>query len=288
MILMALVKGSVIPAIVVGVLGLLLGFMPKVIGNPLRKFLLPLGFLIGYYNLTGIPQWPPSGSTGSLFFVALLCIPWAFLSARRPRIYQFLKWPLWAGTVFLILRTLIMNGTLPGNLAFFTGQLEILVKILMIILAGEVLWWTYDRGSMVLHRCSLALVPLLVMTAMSLALLFSASGLLSQLAGTYCAIQAAVMVLAYLRPKYYDEGSFEVFTVVLIFAFAVIGFFYLDITLMNMGLLLCPLLIMGLWHRLPMTPHTESAQLITLTAVSLIPLSLALWPMYQAYQSTGY
>lgn len=288
MIFEALLRGSVAPATLVGAILFFAGFLPGLLSSPLRRLSFPVGFSLGFYFLNSIPAWPPTGSTSALFYVSLLCFLWTYLEAIGSRYYLYLRWLLSAVVVFMVLKPLLMSDRLPGDIPYVSGPVELALHILMLVFFLQFLWWLYTRGQVGMSRAPLAYVPLLSMTGLSLVMLFSGSGLLSQLAGTYCAVHAAALLLSLLSPRFNNPFDHQAFSVVMVFSFSLVSYYFLEAPFLAVALCVSPFLLLRYWNFLPLKPQFQLGQLIYLTVLSALPLFWAVFPLYKAYQSTGY
>lgn len=286
MILTALFKGSVIPAVLaVGILAAA-GFLPAVLAQTLRRIAFPLAFSCGFFLLYQFPKWPPAGSVNSLFYVAWICFLWTFIEATGGRHSSFLRWLFWGLLVFLTLQPLLVGHRLTGDLPFVEGDQELLIHILILIFLGQTLWRVYEKGRLEWSTSSLMFLSIIVMTGLSLSMLFSGSGLMSQLAGTYCALHGGALLLFLLGTRFHAASEILSFTVGMLFSFAVLSFHYLEISLFNLLLLLLPW--GALWWK-PKLKIFESIwlQILWMGLVSLIPIGYSLAQLYQDY-GTGY
>src|SRR5690606_11871486 len=110
---------------------------------------------------------------------------------------------LFALIIFMVLKPLLLDGRLSGDIPFVSGKFETAVHVIMLMGLGQLLWWVFSRASLTLPLEHMALLPLLSMTGISFLLLFSGTALLASLAGAYCALHAIALLLTTINPNFF-------------------------------------------------------------------------------------
>lgn len=275
------------PAILAGALLILALIGPSFTASSLRRVSFPIGFCFGFYLLNSIPVWPPTGSTSALFYVAALSIVWTFVEGQRGRNPFHWRWLVLAIVTFMVLKPLLLGSRMPGDIPFVSGPVELAVHILMLVSMAQFLWWMMTRGQVGVSHLLLLLAPIISGTGLSLAMLFSGSGLLSQLAGTYCAVHAVALVLCLLRGRFFNPFDHQSFSVLMIFSFALISYYFLETSLLSIGLCFVPFLLLAIWRIFPFKPKRPLTEMIYFSVFSAAAIGMAVYPLYKNYSSYG-
>jgi hypothetical protein len=278
-----LFMGTVLPALIAGALILVAGFLPVLLGSPIRRLSFPVAFLVGFYLLNSVPAWPPTGSVAALFYLVIICFFWSFIEGARGHHTPWLRFFLFGVGVFMLLKPLLLDDRLGVNLPYLHGRLEMAVHVLSLILFGHVLWWLTEKGEQRSPAPTLLVSLIMTATGLSLLMLFSGSALMAQLAGAYCAVHAALLVLSLLGSRFHYFADHKSFSVVTLFAFVLLALYFLEAPLKAIGLVLTPLLLPAFWSWLPVKPVSALGQAAYVVAISLLPLVFAVYPVYQAY-----
>lgn len=279
MIITLVLKSAVLPGTIALMMSLVFGLLPDAIIAPLRRFLLPTTFLLGLYFLVGWPTWPPSGSSSSLIYLAVCAAIWPFIEQLLGRFSRRVLYLFLALVVFLVLQPLVLKSW-----PFFDGSIQLIGMTMF----GGFIWWLFDRGPSRLQMSTVALLPALVGTALSVLILTSGSASVAQMLGTYCALHGGIMGAALLSHKAFSYRDFSPFTVVLLLGFILVARYFVDVPDMALALALSPLLLFMLYPMLPWRPKSSIGEAIFISVLSAAPLGFALYQPVQDFLQNPY
>lgn len=272
MIIEGFIKGSVIPGLIAGILLLGISFLPMIFRRWMISICLPLGFVVGAVNISGVPPFPPAGSNQALFYIALATIVWPWV--ERLGMKLFLRVLAVAGTTLLVLKPLFISNLDFSHGLMILGSMTIL---------GFALWNLIEKDT---QSSTFALLPLtLVMQGTALSILFLANGsaLLSQWTGTFCAVVSAVMILGFLSTRFRVSESYVTFSALVFFSLILNALYFLDVSQLLLFLVIVPLGTLYVIQKL----NDSRLRWILQLVVTAVCLGFVLYPAIQSLMNGG-
>ncbi len=273
MIIEGFIKGSVIPGFVAGLLLLGISCLPLLLRRWMISLCLPLGFAVGAVNISGLPPFPPAGANQALFYIALACMVWPWI--ERLGMKTFLRVLAVAGTTLLVLKPLFLSG-----LDFSSG----LLILGSMTLLGFAVWNLIEKDTQSSIFLILPLTIVLQGTALSILFLAHGSALLSQWAGTFCAVVSAVMILGFWSTRFRLNESYVTFSALILFSFILNALYFMEVSQVSLLLVIAPLGSLFLIQKI----NGSKLRWILQLAVSAICLGIAVYPAIQALMDTSY
>lgn len=279
MIVMLVLKSAVLPGALTFLVSFGMGFFPDAVISPLRRFLLPATFLVGHFFLNGWPVWPPTGSTSSLIYIALAGGLWPFFETLTGRYSRTFLYFFLAAVVVLVLQPLVFNQWPFGDGA---------IQVAGMTLFSGFLWWLFDRGPSRFHWASLAVIPLVVGTGLSILTLTSGSALVAQMIGTYCALHGGLVASSLLNRGGYHYRDFSGFSVLMLSGFVLVSRYFVEVEDFRLALILSPLLLFLIYPLAPFRPKASFGEMVGLSILSVVPIGFALYEPFIEFLKNPY
>jgi hypothetical protein len=167
---------------------------------------LALAFMAGFAVMFGVPSFPPTDSTRWFFYFAVL----AGLAGVRSTLYGVTPWP---DRIFTLIVAIMILRALLHKTMWGSAPAGVQITAVVLALAGLPLLWfgadTFLRGS----TDKLSTFTLMMWSVLlSVALLFSGTASLAQLAGALAAALGAFWALSFAwKELVWEDGALPVF-----------------------------------------------------------------------------
>jgi len=267
-----LIRGVVLPALVVGAIYLIARFTPGAFRQTLRSAGVAGGVMLAYILLIGPPTWPWVGSPSGVVIACLAGSVWPMIEGGLGR-------RIWIGRfIGLAIVTVVLLKPFMFTIWSGVSSAQVLLSVLSV---GTFFWMILDRASVRMHTAGL-LATLIVMAAGAAATFaMEGSASIGQLSGALGAALGAACILslfAFLRPGRSElNGVFLLVFVALVLAH---GFFAETDWYGNLWIVapVVYLLARGLIKKMPTTAFKD---VLVSSAISLVPVAFALIKSYQ-------
>ena len=282
---MTVIAPVIIPASVAGMIWLIAGQLWKRPATPSLAWggslAVAVSFGAGHWALVGLPPFPPVTAIHTLVFaglaVGLVGIAESYWQTR-----WWLSWPL--------------RGVLAGTAAWWQFKTlaehawstpETIGWLTAVTLTVCLAWASLDSYAKRNQGLATPIFIWLFACATSVGLVFGASAMLGQLAGSLAAICGAAIVLALWSGRFpLDRGAAGAFAFILI-GLLWQGYFYAELPLASTGLLIVALINAGAVNLVFPAKTRILDRSAAVFASLLVTASIALAVAYRAYRATA-
>lgn len=267
----AFLRSTVLPAALLAPALFFIGGGKDPMRQRLQAVSVALAFVLGAFMLVGRFNVPPYDASESMSVIALLLALFVAVSPKdvRSRYATRAIFVLVIGAVLLWhIRASLSNSVHMRNmLAFFCLALGV--------------WSIVERSARQVSLPSLILLPMIAASSTSFLLLFSASGLYSQLTTVLCGLLGAALVLALLKPERVSAYALLPFVSVFVIVFMALGHFYLDVNPWKFIYLCWPFAVLWIRNWIP-APKGAWGEAAVLGILSAAPLAYYLFTEFKA------
>lgn len=259
----ALVKSTILPAVVATMAFFVIGFLKEPWRARLQALVLAAAFSVGAYVLIQRLQFPPTDAGESFTWAAILLSLFVFVRPQpigsRYLVRALFVLALGAVILWPLRQTLFSPIYYRNLVAFFCLGLGI--------------WSIVEKAVGKVRPSTLILLPMIAATALSLLMLFAASASYSQIVGVACALFGGAFAISLFFPQRISQNGFVPFLSVFVVMLMMAGHFYLDINPWHMVYLCLPYLVLWLREWFGFVPQKTVPEAIVFGAVSAAPLA---------------
>lgn len=252
---------------------------------------IPIGFIVGFWLLFSLPEFPPAGSYNWWFYIALF---WSVIGLFS--VQELARKTTAAGFAIVgLIGFILLQGPMISR--YWTDQqtsiyaLSVFAYLLTLFYLSQA--WLQPR----LQEAGFLLAYVILLTALSLACAFGGSILLAQMIGIGCASVGAFLILRLMLSNLQPFVSQRFFVIAFLFLNLTYAYFMVDVTLYSVislaigGTLVALLQSISVSSNWLSNSFHSSRVVVQMSSYGLLALLFSAYPVYKAlmnFQSGGY